>query len=152
MSAALWPMPVLNIAVIGAQGKSNLLLRVETVKQATAIALILISAKWGVLAIAWSVLASSIVALAVNAHYCGRLLGYGLIPQLRDQSTTLFLTTAATLTGWVILNWTETSYAHTLLSISAAATTYLLIALLSRNTALAGIISMLREINAAGGK
>lgn len=149
LSAALWPMHVLNIAVIGAQGKSNLLLRVETVKQAAAIALIVVSARWGVLAIAWSVVASSVVALAVNAHYCGRLLGYGLIPQLRDQSTTLFLTIAAALTGWTVLHWTSPSPGNMLLATAVAATAYLLIALLTRNTALAGIISMLRAIKAS---
>lgn len=149
LSAALWPMHVLNIAVIGAQGKSNLLLRVETVKQAAAIALIVISARWGVLAIAWSVVASSVVALAVNAHYCGRLLGYGLIPQLRDQSTTLFLTIAAALTGWAVLHWTDPSPVNFLFATAVAATAYLLIALLTRNAALAGVISMMRAMKAS---
>ena len=144
MSAAIWPMHVLNISVIGAQGKSNLLLRVEVIKQAITIALIVISASWGVLAIAWSVLASSVIALAINAHYCGKLLGYGVIPQLRDQLATLLLTSIALLPGWLIFHWSSSSAVSALLALGASALAYLLIAVVTRNSALAGVISLLR--------
>lgn len=149
LAAAMWPMHVLNISVIGAQGKSNLLLRLELVKQVVAILLILVSARWGIMAIAWSVFASSLFALAVNTYYCRKLLGYGALAQIVDQAPTFLLAAAAAIPGWAVLHWTAPGPGTMFLAILLAATTYLSLAALTRNSALSGVLSMIRALRAS---
>lgn len=146
LSAALWPIHVLNLAAIGALGKSNLLLRVEVVKQSTSIGLIIACAPWGPIAIAWAVLGGSILSVFINSHYSRKLLGYGALSQLADQSPTFALSTAAAIVGWAVLHWTNFGPQSMLGAIAASAAVYLLLAALTRNTALAGLLSIARTL------
>ena len=143
-SAAIYPIHVLNLAVIGAQGRSDLLLRVEVIKQVTGIALIAAVAHWGPLAIAWGVLAMGFLSMALNTHYTKVLLGYGAMAQLADQSATLTLSAIAAIVGWVTLHWGPGGTVGMVGAIVASAGTYVLLAVLTRNRALAGLLSVMR--------
>jgi len=143
-SAAMWPIHVLNLAVIGAQGRSDLLLRVELIKQTAAITLIAAVAHWGPLAIAWGVLASGFFGLTVNTHYTKVLLGYGAMAQLSDQSATLMLSAIAAVVGWITLHWAPPGLVGMFAAIAASAGVYVLLAVLTRNRALTGLQSVMR--------
>lgn len=67
LSAAPWPVQVIGTAAMSALGKSRFVFRLELVKRVAAIALILLCAPFGVVAIAWSVLLSSIVSSMFSA-------------------------------------------------------------------------------------
>lgn len=146
LSAALWPIHVLNLSAIGAQGKSNLLLRVEVVKQLACIGLIIACAPWGPVAIAWAVLGGSLLSVFINTHYSRKLLDYGALAQIVDQSATFILSSTAAIVGWAVLHWTSFGLLNMLGAISTSAVVYLLLAVLTRNTALAGILSIVRTL------
>ncbi|OOG64081.1 hypothetical protein B0E46_09190 [Rhodanobacter sp. B04] len=146
LSAALWPIHVLNLAAIGAQGRSDLLLRVEVVKQLASIILITASAHWGPIAIAWAVFVSGFFGVAVNAYYSKKLLGYGALMQLLDQTATFALSLVAAGVGWVILHWTRPGPIPMLGAIAAAAAMYVLLAILTRNAALSGLLSVVQTL------
>lgn len=146
LSTALWPIHVLNLAAIGALGRSDLLLRVEVPKQIIGIVLIVAIAHWGPVAIAWAVFASGFSGAAINAYYSKKLLDYGLVEQLFDQGATFSLSLAAACAGWVILQWTRPGPLPMICAIAVAATTYGLLAVLTRNTALAGLLLVARTL------
>jgi O-antigen/teichoic acid export membrane protein len=146
LSAALWPIHVLNLAAIGAQGRSNLLLRVEIAKQIVGMALILASSPWGPLAIAWAVLASSVVAVGLNAHYTKQLLDYGAGAQLTDQAATFLLSATAAIVGWIVLHWLRPGMLGMTAAITMSALVYLLLAWFTHNSALTGLLSLLRSL------
>jgi len=146
LSAAFWPIHVLNLATIGALGKSNLLLRIEAVKQSASIALIIVCAPWGPIAIAGAVLVGSILSVLINTHYSRRLLGYGALAQMMDQSSTFALSAVAAIVGLAVLHWSRSGPLTMLTTITASAVVYLLLAALTRNTALAGLLSIVRTL------
>ena len=146
LSAALWPIHVLNLAAIGAQGRSNLLLRVEVIKQVIGILLIASASPWGPLAIAWAVLFSSLFGVGMNAYYSKRLLDYGPFAQLLDQSATFALSLVAALVGWMILQWARPGPASMLGAIAAAGMVYGTLAVLTGNTALNGLLTIVRTL------
>jgi teichuronic acid exporter len=146
LSAALWPIHILNLAAIGAQGRSNLLLRVEVVKQFIGIVLVAIAAPMGPLAIAWAVFISGFFGVGVNAYYSKKLLGYGAIAQLRDQSATFFLSTAAAIAGWMILHWMATGPVSMLVAIAVAVVVYLGLALMTQNTSLIELFAIVKTL------
>jgi O-antigen/teichoic acid export membrane protein len=146
LGAALWPVHVLNLAAISAQGRSDLFLRLEIIKQVAGIALVLAFAHWGPLAIAWSVLLSGIFSAGLNTYYSERLLGYGWLAQLADQWPTLALSATAATLGWAVLHWNRPGPIAMLTAILVSATAYLLLAALLRNEALRALLSVIRTL------
>jgi teichuronic acid exporter len=80
----LYPIHVVNLSVLRAQGHGRTFFRLEIIKKAIGITLLIAGSFLGVIGIAWSRVVQSVVALAINAHYTRRNLGYGLLDQLRD--------------------------------------------------------------------
>lgn len=146
LSAALWPIHVLNLAAIGAQGRSNLLLRVEAIKQVITIALIAIASPWGPITIAWAILVSGFFGVSINAYYSKKLLNYGPLAQLLDQSATFALSLAAAAVGWMILHMATPGPISMLGAITAAATVYCSLAILTQNSALCSLLKILRAL------
>lgn len=146
LSAAFWPIHVLNLAAIGALGKSHLLLRVELVKQSAGIGLIVACSPWGPMAIAWAVLAGSILAVFINTHYSRKLLGYGAFAQMADQSSTFVLSAAAATVGFAVLHWTSYGPLAMIGAVMASAAVYLTLAALTRQTALTGLLAIARTL------
>jgi teichuronic acid exporter len=146
LSTALWPIHVLNLAAIGALGRSDLLLRIEVPKQIIGIVLIVAIARWGPVAIALAVFASGFSGAAINAYYSKKLLDYGLVEQLLDQGATFALSLAAACVGCVILQWPRPGPLPMICAIAGAAATYGLLAVLTRNAALAGLLSVARTL------
>lgn len=93
LGALLWPMHVINLKVLMAQGYSHLFFRLEIVKKALGVAMLGVGAIFGVMAIAWSLALFSVLAFTINAYYSGRFLDYGMVRQLRDFAPVLFLST-----------------------------------------------------------
>jgi teichuronic acid exporter len=148
LGAALWPVHVLNLAAISAQGRSDLFFRLEVIKQIASIALVLVFAHWGPLAIAWSVLIAGLFSAGLNTYYSKRLLGYGWFAQLADQWPTLALSAIAALVGWVMLHWNRVGPIVMLIAIVISAATYLLLAILTKNEALRELRSVVRTLSA----
>lgn len=86
---ALWPLQILNVSALLAQGHSRLLLRLEMVKKGFGVLALIVASSHGLLAIAWSQVAAAGVAYLVNCFYSGRLLGFGAVAQLRALAGTI---------------------------------------------------------------
>lgn len=146
LAAALWPVHVLNLAAISAKGRSDLFFRLEIAKQILSIVLVLIFAHWGPLAIAWSVLLSSLLSSGLNTYYSKRLLNYGWLAQLADQRSTFALSAVAALVGWAVLHWNKVNLVVMLASIAVSAAVYLMLAIITRSAALQGLLSVVRTL------
>jgi O-antigen/teichoic acid export membrane protein len=89
LAGAIFPLQVLNLSALMAQGHSRLLLRIEVLKKALGVVLLAIASVWGLQAIAWSQVAAACLAFFINSHYSGRLLGFSGMAQLRAISRIL---------------------------------------------------------------
>jgi O-antigen/teichoic acid export membrane protein len=83
-SGLIFPMHVLNLQLILAQGRSRTYLQLELLKKAGGIVFVVIGSFFGIMGLAMAQLLFSFVALAINVAPVGRSIGYGLIAQLRD--------------------------------------------------------------------
>lgn len=84
LGGILWPLHVINLNVLMAQGHSRLFFRLEVIKKALGIVLLLGGAALGVMGVAWSMVLFSVLAFFINAFYTGRYLNYGALAQARD--------------------------------------------------------------------
>jgi O-antigen/teichoic acid export membrane protein len=146
VSATFWPLHVLNLAAIGAQGRSDLIFKLEVLKRVTSIGLIVACSPGGPIAIAWAVLVSSIFALLINTWYTRKLLNYGVLAQLRDQAGTLFLSLLAALAGWLVLHWIPAGPAGMASAIAAAVAVYVAGAFACRHPALGDMLELAQSL------
>lgn len=79
---ALWPLQVLNVSALLAQGEARLVLRIELIKKGFGVLALAVASPFGLLAIAWSQVVAASFAFMVNGYYSGRLLGFGAVAQL----------------------------------------------------------------------
>jgi len=93
LGGVLWPLHVINLNALMAQGYSNLFFRLEVVKKIIGTALIVVGALYGVMGIAWSQVVFGVMAFLINAHYSRRYLDYGAASQTMDFLPSLFIST-----------------------------------------------------------
>ena len=80
----LEPLQTANLNAVKAMGRSDIFLKLEIVKKTISIVILLLSMRFGVVAIAVSGLAYSVVATMFNAAPNKKLLGYSYFEQIRD--------------------------------------------------------------------
>lgn len=97
----LYPMHLLNLNVLVANGRSDLMLRIELIKRVLVITNIAVTYRWGVLAMVWGQVVNSVLAFFLNSFYTRRFIGYSVPNQIRDISP--YLAAAAAMGTVVIL-------------------------------------------------
>ena len=80
----LEPLQTANLNAIKAMGRSDIFLKLEIVKKTISIAILLLSMHFGVVAIAVSGFAYSVIATMFNAAPNRKLLGYSYFEQIKD--------------------------------------------------------------------
>ena len=83
---AFYPIHTANLQAINAMGRSDVYLKLELIKKAYGIAILLVTVFFfdSVLAIAWGAVVSTVLSSFVNAHPNKKLIGYGYLEQIRD--------------------------------------------------------------------
>lgn len=84
ISFAFYPIHTANLNAIKAMGRSDLFLILEVIKKAIGLITIVIALKFGVMAMAYSMLITSFISQVVNAWPNKKLLGYSYLEQVKD--------------------------------------------------------------------
>ena len=148
LGSALWPMHVLNLSAINALGHAHLFLRLTLIKKGIAIGLVFAAAPLGAVALAWALVAASLLAVFANTWYAWRLMRYGFAAQIRDQLPTATCCALAAGAAWLGLQWLPQKWWGLLAAGTIAGTAYLGAAGLVRHQALPELASMLRSLQA----
>ena len=79
-----YPIHTANLNAIKAMGRSDLFLKLEVVKKIVGMTLLLSTMWFGVMAMAYSLLLSSVLSQIINSWPNRKLLNYGYLEQLKD--------------------------------------------------------------------
>lgn len=79
-----WPIHTANLNAIKAMGHSDWFLKLEIIKTAICLAVLLVAMQFGVMAIAYSALLTSVLSQIINAWPNKKMLQYGYLEQVRD--------------------------------------------------------------------
>ena len=85
------PVEMENIQAIKAIGRSDIVLKLEIVKKTIGILLLIVSVPFGVIAIAWSMMVSCLIAAILNAYPNKKLIGYSIKQQFSDVLPSLIM-------------------------------------------------------------
>lgn len=144
----MWPLHVLNINVLKAQGRSDLFFNIMLIKKTVSISLTVAAGFHGVMAIAWAQVAASVFSFAVNAHYSKVFLNYGALRQMRDLLPYLAAAILAGLGMWLVSVLANVSYyIELILAALTGAALYLSACRVFHGDAISEIIVLLRKSN-----
>jgi len=125
MLGLLYPLHMINLNALQALGRSDLFLRLELIKKLLVVVNIAITWRWGISAIIYGMIATSMVSYYLNSYYTERLIGYSLKEQLRDMTsyivTSLLMGVAVYLVG---IRTTHVSWPALLLQVLVGMVSY----------------------------
>lgn len=102
--ALMWyPLHAINLNLLLVKGRSDLFLRLEIIKKVIGVIILCISVPFGIIALCYSSIITSIICLILNTYYTGKLIRVGLIQQLADICTTLIIS----ITMWGVILFTN---------------------------------------------
>ena len=147
IGSVFWPLHVINLNVLMAQGHSHLFFRLEVVKKIVGSIFLIVGTFFGVLGIAWSQVAFGVVAFVINAHYSHKHLDYGALDQLRDFLPTFWVALVmAALIYSVGLVWQSTTVTFLLsVQVFAGSVTFFALAWVTRLAALQEVLQLLSK-------
>lgn len=93
ISYMFWPIHTANLNAIKAMGRSDIFLKLEIMKKAVGILLLLSTMWFGVMAMAYILLLDSVFAQIINSWPNRKLLNYGYAEQIRDIVPSILLAT-----------------------------------------------------------
>ena len=84
-----YPVHAINLTLLQVKGRSDLFLRLEIIKKVIITIAIIISVPYGIMGICIGSVCSSIICLAINTYYTGKLIQVGFFRQMTDMTPTL---------------------------------------------------------------
>lgn len=91
ISFAFYPIHTANLNAIKAMGRSDLFLKLEIIKKSIGVVTIIIAIKFGVMAMAYSMLITSFISQVVNSFPNKELLNYSYLEQVKDMLPQIIL-------------------------------------------------------------
>ena len=108
------------------KGRADLFLRVEIIKKVVGICILIVVMNFSVKVMAAGNVASSLIALVINAYYSKQLIGYGIGKQLKDIAPCLVLSIVSCAPAFVLSQLFTRNGVVLLVSIVLAIAIYLL--------------------------
>lgn len=140
-----YPIHTANLNAIKAMGRSDLFLKLEIIKKGLGLAVLLVFVRVGVMELALSMLAFSILSMAINAWPNKQLLSYSIEDQVLDILTNL---TLALVMGVIV--WAESALAipmalKLVLQVVTGVVVYAALSLVTKNSTFAYVLDILKS-------
>lgn len=94
VSGIFYPLAAYNLNILKVKGRSDLVLRLEVIKKTYTTLLIFAVIPFGIKGLLTFQVVTTLVGFLVNTYYSGRLIGYGLLEQIRDFIPVIILSIA----------------------------------------------------------
>ena len=94
---AFWPVHTANLNAIKAMGRSDIFLKLEIIKKVVEALSILVTMRYGVMAMTWGMFAAATVSVFINAAPNKRLIGLRFTRELTDMLPAMLLAAAMAL-------------------------------------------------------
>ena len=128
IAGALWPLHVMNLDVVMAFGRSDLVLRLEIIKKVLIGIGLLATFRISVMAMVWAFLIVSIACVFLNTHYSKLLIGYGVVGQFGDIAPYAVISVLTSALAWAAgIPFSHLPFLQLLTSVLVGIVTYLAI-------------------------
>ena len=146
ISYAFWPIHTANLQAMNALGRSDLFLKLEIIKKTVGVFTLLIAIPIGPLAIAVSMLVSSILSTFINSYPNIKVLKYGVIEQFKDILPSLLASSIMGVLVWSVQFLLKNNVLHLCLQIIIGGTIYLIIAYIFHMSGMTYLVQLIKEL------
>jgi len=80
----LYPVHVVNLNILKSMGRSDLFLRLEILKKILVVVSITVTYRWGIEAMIYGQICTSVLSYYLNSYYTGKMIGYPIVEQVLD--------------------------------------------------------------------
>ena len=94
-AGVMYPLHVVNLNILQVKGRSDLFLYLEVVKKIMIACVLLVSSRYGIVAILIGQIATSLLAYIPNSYFSAKLIGYTAKEQMKDVSPSLLASVIA---------------------------------------------------------
>lgn len=101
ITGILYPIHAYNLNILNVKGRSDLFLKLEVIKKIVIVITILIAIRYGIIALLYGQVFTSIVAFLINTHYTGKLINYNAWEQAKDVLPAIILSMIAGSVTWL---------------------------------------------------
>ncbi|MGL4805415.1 MAG: oligosaccharide flippase family protein, partial [Bacteroidales bacterium] len=134
-----YPIHAINLNLLQVKGRSDLFLRLEIIKKVIGIAILSVTIPLGILAMCIGLIFSSIICLAINTHYTGKLIQVGFVCQMKDLLPTLFTSLLMGAGVWLFISFITNQFISLVLGIILGIFIYFLLNYLTKSKELSEI-------------
>ena len=106
-ASMLYPIHAFNINVLKVYGRTDLYLKLEIAKKILTVICVLIAFPFGLVAIVWTTVIVSFLALIINTMFSSRMIHYKMLQQFRDMTPVILISGATFLLMTYVLSTLE---------------------------------------------
>ncbi|MDR0971225.1 MAG: lipopolysaccharide biosynthesis protein [Bacteroidales bacterium] len=144
--AYMWfPIHAINLNLLQVKGRSDLFLRLEIIKKAVGVIILVITIPFGIKAMCYGLILNSIIALIVNTHYTGILINVGFFKQMKDLLPTLLYSLTMFIGVFFLIKLFDSNIVKILLGLSLGAIYYIFISYITKSEELKDIIQLIKK-------
>lgn len=140
-----YPIHSLNLNLLQVKGRSDLFLKLEIIKKVLAVIVIVCSVPFGVKGICVGGVISSLIALAINTYYTGKLINVGYFTQMRDIFGIIINTMVMGCIAYLSTFFTNIHFVNFMIGFFSGAIYYLLSSYLFSSEELKELYSMINH-------
>lgn len=140
-----YPIHSINLSLLTVKGRSDLFLRLEIIKKILGVIVICATAPFGLVAMCYGKIISSLIALIINTHYTSKLIHIGFFRQMQDLFPILLL--SLTMFGgiWFINQFIQQAEYQLIADISYGVVHYIGLSLIFNFSELKEIFSLIKK-------
>ena len=140
-----YPIHTANLNAIKAMGRSDIFLKLEVIKKVVGLAILIVSIRISVMAMAWSLLIATIISMAINSWPNRELLGYDFYSQMKDILPNLMLALTMALLVYLEGRLISNAFMRLILQIFSGAAIYVILSALTKNDSFQYMMVMIRS-------
>lgn len=84
ITGALYPLHAINIDILKVKGRTDLIFKLQIIKQVLEIIMIIICFRWGIYGLVLGEIILNLISLYINTYYSKKFLNFGLFAQLKE--------------------------------------------------------------------
>lgn len=141
----IWPIHTANLEALKAIGRSDLFFKLEIIKKAVGLTVLLLTIPHGVMVMALSAVFTSIISAFVNAYPNTKILGYTYQEQLSDMLPSMFWSALMIIILLPIQKWIPNDFVCIAVSVLIGAVYYVAVSILTKSSAFAFLWQMMKK-------
>ncbi|MDD2323774.1 MAG: MOP flippase family protein [Bacteroidales bacterium] len=145
IAGMLYPVQAINLNILNVRGRSDLFLRLEIIKKVIIAITILITWRWGVIALVWGQVVIAFISYFLNTYYTEKFIQYTTWTQLKDLFLIAVLSAPMIFTLFIIQQMTSNNLVQLLCSITLGGATYYFTGKVFKTTELKEIRNLIRR-------